>query len=186
MSKQIEELPIEEYKEKWAQQPMLRPKIGAVKLNCSVGMAGDPLDRAKTIIRNIAKQEPSETFAKQTWRSWGIRKGQPVGVTVTVRGERAYELLMYLFHAKVYQLNSRSIDKQGNFGFGISEHIDIPEQSYDPNLGIIGFDVNVQMERVGYRVKRRKYRQKKMGQNQVMTPIETMVFLKDSYDITFT
>lgn len=180
---QVEELPIEEYKEKWAAQPMLRPKIGAVKLNVSLGVAGSPLDRAKTIIQGLTEQQPSETYAKQTWRSWGIRKGQPVGITVTVRGEEAYELLMRLFHAKDYKLKQKSIDQQGNFGFGIEEHIDIPGQNYDPNLGIIGMDVNVQMERVGYRVKRRKYKPKKLGKNHVLTPLETKVFLRDKYDI---
>lgn len=179
----MSELPIEEYKEKYAAQPMLRPRIGAVKLNVSLGSAGSDLDRAKEIIESIAGQPPAETRAKETWRSWGIRKGQPVGCTVTVRGEEAYELLMRLFHAKDYKLNPRSIDKLGNFGFGIQEHIDIPGEQYDPNLGIIGFDVIVQMERAGYRVKRRKYRQKKIGQDHKLTAEETRVFLKDKYDI---
>jgi len=179
----MSELPIEEYKEKYEAQPMLRPKIGAVKLNVSLGIAGDQLDRAKTIIENIAGQTPTETFAKETWRSWGIRKGQPVGVTVTVRGAEAYELLMRLFHAKDYKLKSRSIDRQGNFGFGIQEHIDIPGQQYDPNLGIIGLDVLVQMERAGYRVKRRKYKPKKLGAEHIVSPEETRIFLRDKYDI---
>ena len=179
----MSEVAIEEYDKKYAEQPMLRPKIAAVKLNVSLGVSGDPLDRAKTIIENIANQTPVETYAKDTWRSWGIRKGQPVGVTVTVRGAEAYELLMRLFHAKDYKLKSKSIDRQGNFGFGIREHIDIPGQNYDPNLGIIGFDVLVQMERAGYRVKKRKYRPKSLGRHHTMTPDETRAFLKKQYDI---
>ena len=174
---------VNEYKQTYSEQPMLRPKIGSVKLNCSLGLAGAPLERAKTIIRNIAKQEPVETFAKQTWRSWGIRKGQEVGVTVTVRGKPAYELLLRLLHAKVYRLKRSSIDQQGNFGFGISEHIDIPDQNYDPNLGIIGFDVIVQMERAGYRVKKRKYRKNNIGKNQTLTPLETELFLIENYGV---
>lgn len=177
------QLPIEEYKERYAEQPMLRPRIGAVKLNVSLGTAGAALDRAKEVIESIAGQTPVETHAKETWRSWGVRKGQPVGCTVTVRGEEAYELLMRLFHAKDYKLNSRSIDNQGNFGFGIEEHIDIPGEQYDPNLGIIGFDVIVQMERAGYRVKRRKYRQKKLGESHKLTAEETRVFLVEKYEI---
>ena len=176
-------VPIEEYKQKWAEQPMLRPKIAAVKLNVSLGVAGDALERAKTILENITGQSPTETFAKDTWRSWGIRKGQPVGATVTLRGARAYELLMSLFHAKEYKLKARSIDQQGNFGFGIAEHIDIPGQSYDPNLGIIGLDVLVLMERAGYRVKQRKYQPKKIGKHHMLSPVETKVFLRENYDI---
>ncbi|MHA2251946.1 MAG: 50S ribosomal protein L5 [Candidatus Kariarchaeaceae archaeon] len=176
-------LPTAEYKETWAAQPMLRPKIGSVKLNVSIGSAGTPLDRAKTIVRQLTGQEPVETKAKQTWRNWGIRKFQPVGVKVTIRGEKAYELLMRLFHAKDYKLKQRSIDKSGNFAFGISEHIDIPGMDYDPNLGIIGMDVLIQMERAGYRVKKRSYNKKRIGKHHYISPIETAIFLVDQYGI---
>ncbi len=179
------ELPIKDYKTKWEEQPMLRPKIGSVKINVSLGMAGAPLERAKTIISSLVgeDQEPTETTAKNTWRSWGIRKHQPVGITVTVRGQRAYELLMRLLHAKEYKIKGRSIDRTGNFAFGIREHIDIPGMGYDPNLGIIGMDVIVQMERIGYRVKRRSYQKKKIGKSHYVTPVETKIFLKEKYDV---
>ncbi|MDH5403582.1 MAG: 50S ribosomal protein L5 [Candidatus Heimdallarchaeota archaeon] len=177
------ELPIKEYNEKWTVQPMLRPKIGAVKINCALGVSGDPITRAKAIIKDLTGQLPTETIAKQTWRSFGIRKGQPVGVTVTIRGQPAYELLMRLFHAKDYKLKVKSIDRAGNFGFGINEHIDIPGMAYDPNLGIIGFDVLVQLERAGYRVKRRRNQRRKVGGHHQLTKIETQVFLKDNYGI---
>lgn len=179
----VTELPINEYKEKWVAQPMLRPKIGSIKINVSIGMAGNPLEKAKTIIQNLTDQNPVETIAKNTWRSWGIRKHQPVGVTVTIRGQKAYELLMRLFHAKDYKLKERSIDRTGNFAFGIKEHIDIPGMGYDPNLGIIGMDVLIQMERVGYRVKRRSYKTNKIGKSHYLKPVETKIFLKENYDL---
>lgn len=179
----VTELPINEYKAKWAAQPMLRPKIGSIKINVSIGMAGNPLEKAKTIIQNLTEQDPVETKAKNTWRSWGIRKHQPVGVTVTIRGQKAYELLMRLFHAKDYKLKERSIDRTGNFAFGIKEHIDIPGMNYDPNLGIIGMDVLIQMERIGYRVKRRSYKTNKIGKSHFLKPVETKIFLKEKYDL---
>lgn len=172
-------------KQSWLEQPNLRVKIGSVKINVSLGLAGDPLERAKTIIQNLTGQQPSDTIAKQTWRSWSIRKGQPVGCTVTIRGAPAYELLMRLFHAIDYQLKEKSIDNQGNFGFGISEHIDIPGMAYDPNLGIIGMDVIVQMERAGYRVKKRKYKQHKIGKKHTLTKNDTKLFLLENYQIEF-
>lgn len=178
-----ENLPIAKYKDTWANQPMLRPKIGAVKLNVSIGGAGNPLDRAKNIIRNLTEQEPTETKAKQTWRNWGIRKSQPVGVKVTIRGPKAYNLLMRLLHTKDYKLKRKCIDQSGNFCFGISEHIDIPDMDYDPNLGIIGMDVIIQMERIGYRVKKRSYHKNKIGKNHYVSPIETEIFLVDQYGI---
>ena len=181
------ELPIKDYNAKYDAQPMLRPLIGAIKINVSLGMAGQPLERAKTIISALVGdgQEPTETIAKNTWRSWGIRKHQPVGLTVTIRGQRGYELLMRLLHSKEYKLKERSIDRSGNFGFGIKEHIDIPGMGYDPNLGIIGMDIIVQMERVGYRVKRRSYRKNKIAKSHFITPVETKIFLKENYDVEF-
>ncbi len=180
-----ENLPINEYKTNWDEQPMLRPKIGAVKINVSIGIAGAPLERARTIIKNLTGQEPVETKAKQTWRSWGIRKYQPVGLKITIRGEQAYGLLMRLLHAKDYKIKRKSIDKTGNFAFGINEHIDIPDMDYDPNLGIIGMDVIIQMERAGYRVKKRSYRKQSIGKRHFITSLETEVFLVDQYGIEF-
>ena len=90
---------------------------------------------------------------------------------------------MRLFHAKEYKLNFRSIDKTGNFGFGLSEHIDIPGMTYDPKLGIIGMNVVVQMDRAGYRVKKRKYRRSKVGTRQKLLPEETRAWLSDKYGI---
>lgn len=174
---------IAEVKQKWAEQPMLRPKIGSVKLNISIGMAGRPLERAKSIVVDLTQQEPKQTLAKSTWRNWGIRKDQPVGLTVTIRGARAYELLMRLLHAKDYKIKARSVDRTGNFAFGIDEHIDIPGMDYDPNLGIIGMDVIVQMERNGYRVKKRSYKRNKIGSHHTLSTIETQVFLQDQYGI---
>lgn len=176
-------LTIEEYKAIWADQPMLRPRIGSVKINISVGDAGQILENAKVILESITGRKPAETSAKNTWRAWGIRKGQAVGCIVTMRGQPAYELLMRLFHAKEYKLPFRSIDKTGNFSFGLSEHIDIPGMIYDPKLGIIGMNIIVQMDRAGYRVKKRKYLRSKVGNKQRLHPEETQAWLQDQYGL---
>lgn len=178
-------LPVEEYKQKYLEQPMLRPKIAALIINVSLGVSGDPIVRAKSIVRTLTNQEPVETIAKQTWRSFGVRKHQPVGIKVTLRGQPAYDLLLRLIHAKDYKLNQRSIDRFGNFGFGIREHIDIPGMSYEPTLGIIGMDVIIQMERLGYRVKKRSYRRASIGKHHYVSPVETRIFLQENYGVTF-
>ncbi len=174
---------LEAKKKEWAEQPMLRPRIGAIKINMSLGVAGDPLNRGKKILEDITGQKPVETYAKNTWRKWGIRRGQAVGAKVTVRGPKAYELLMKLFHAKGYKLPSTAFDKQGNFGFGIEEHIDIPGQKYTPGMGIIGFNVGVQMERAGYRVKQRKYLRNKIPSHHHVSREDSIAFLIENYDI---
>ncbi len=172
---------VEQKKKEWEEQPMLRPRIAAVKINMSLGRAGDVLNRGMGVLEELTGQKPVPTYAKQTWRKWGIRKGQEVGAKVTVRGNKAYELLMKLLHTKEYKVKRSAIDRQGNFGFGINEHIDIPGLEYDPNVGIFGFDVVVQMERAGYRVKNRSFRRTKIPQKQFLTPEDTIVFLIDQY-----
>ena len=176
-------LDIEAAKKKWKEQPMLRPKIESVIINVSLGQAGNPLNRAKQIIEDLTGQTPVDTVAKNTWRAWGIRKNQSVGCKVTVKGQPAYELLMRLFHANGYQLKERSIARTGNFGFGIIEHINIPGMSYNPNLGIIGMDVVVQMSRAGYRVKLRQYKKNKISTKHTFSTEDTKVLLVYQYGI---
>ena len=179
---QIEKI-VKQKSQEWLEQPMLRPKIGSVILNMSLGKAGDPLNNGKQIIEALTEQKPVETYAKQTWRKWSIRKGQPVGAKVTVRGEKAYELLLRLFHAQDYKIKSTAFDKQGNFSFGISEHIDIPGMKYEPGKGIIGFNVIVQLERIGYRVKRRKYHKNKIPQKHHVSKEDAIAFLTINYKL---
>ena len=76
---------------------------------------------------------------------------EPIGVSVTVRGEDAKELLKRLFEAKGNQVKGRSFDNFGNYSFGINEHIDIPGVKYDPKVGIMGLGVSVTLTRPGYR-----------------------------------
>ncbi len=168
----------------WEEQPMFRPKINSIKLNLSLGMAGEPLNRGKAVLSELCGQTPVDTYSKQTWKKWNIRRGQAVGAKITVRGEKAYELLMKLFHANEYKLKSSSIDDQGNFAFGVSEHIDIPGMNYDPNVGIYGFDVIVQMKRAGYRVKDRSIKRNKIPKKQFLSKDETMAFLIKNYNLT--
>ena len=166
-----------------SENPMKQLKIGKVVVNISVGASGEPLDNAMTILRQITGQEPCQRVAKQTIRQWGIRKSEPMACLITLRGERADDFLQRAFQAIGNRVNHRSFDKNGNFAFGIREHIDIPGTRYDPNLGITGMDVNVTLERPGYRVSRRKRAQSKVGSAHRVTPEESMTFIVEKYGI---
>ena len=166
-----------------SENPMKQLKIGKVVVNISVGASGEPLDNAMTILRQITGQEPCQRVAKQTIRQWGIRKSEPMACLVTLRGERADAFLQRAFRAVRNSVNPRSFDKNGNFAFGIREHIDIPDTRYDPNLGITGMDVNVTLERPGYRVGRRKRAQSKVGSAHRVTPEESMTFIAEKYGV---
>ncbi|MHA1910155.1 MAG: 50S ribosomal protein L5 [Candidatus Kariarchaeaceae archaeon] len=168
---------------RWGESVMLMPKIGSITINCSLGQSGDPLERAKAILTQITGRSPVETIAKSTVREFNIRKFQPIGAKITIRGEEASVLLNRLFEAVNNQLSALSFDEQGNFGFGIKEHINIPGTVYDPNLGIIGFDVLVRMERPGYRVARRKLHRKAVSKTHLLNRRESIHFIQQNFNV---
>ena len=170
-------------RKEWAGNPMLKPLIEKVTVNMSVGKSGPPLEQAVTIIKQITNQKPSKRKAKKTVREFGIRKGENISCVVTLRGEPANEFLRKAFYAVEKKISKYSFDKQGNFSFGIKEHIDIPGTKYVPQLGIHGMDVSVSLGRAGYRVKRRHRAKAKIGKDHLVTAQEAILFIKDEFDV---
>ena len=112
-----------------------------------------------------------------------MRPGLKIGVKVTLRGKKAEQFLQNAFLAKDKQLNAKSFDKLGNFGFGIKEYIDLPGTKYDPKLGIRGLDVVVTLERPGYRVKKRKILQQPIGKRHWVTKSEAVQFIQEKFGV---
>jgi len=173
----------EEIYQKWQKNPMLKPRIEKVTVNVSVGKSGEPLEKAMKILEELTGQKPCTRKAKKTIRDFGIRKGEPIACLVTLRGERAENFLRKVLQAVDNRIPKESFDQLGNFSFGIKEHIDIPGTKYVPELGIIGMDVTVAMERPGYRVKRRRRAKSKIGRKHLLTVEESMLFMKDEFGV---
>ena len=74
-------------------------KISKVVINIGVGKSGEPLEKAKSIIREICGQTPVTTYAKKALRELGIQKNTPIGVKTTIRKEIAHETLKKLLIA---------------------------------------------------------------------------------------
>jgi len=157
--------------------------IGKVVVNITVGASGEPLNRAMMILEGLTDQKPVMRRAKQTVRTWGIRRNEPISCMVTLRREKADALLKKTFPAVSNRINPRSFDRQGNFAFGIREHIDIPGQRYDPNLGIVGMDIMATVERPGYRVARKRRAKSKMRHSHRVTREESIEFIKQSFGV---
>ncbi len=162
---------------------MKEPKIGKVVINITTGQSGEPLNRAMTILENLTGQRPCTRRAKQTIRTFGIRRNEPISCMVTLRGERAEAVLRKAFQAVGNALNQRSFDREGNFAFGIKEHIDIPGQRYNPSLGITGMDVMVTVERPGYRVARKRRGRSRVGRSHRVTRGESIEFIKSHFGV---
>jgi large subunit ribosomal protein L5 len=167
----------------WVGNSMLMPVIEKVTVNMSVGQSGRPLEQAETILKKLTNQKPSKRKAKKTIREFGIRKGESIACLVTLRGENAEDFLRKAFYAVENKLSKYCFDRQGNFAFGIKEHIDIPGIKYSPELGIHGMDVAVSLGRAGYRVKRRHRNKSKIGKGHLLTAKEAILFIKDEFDV---
>jgi large subunit ribosomal protein L5 len=162
---------------------MLKPKIEKVVVNISVGKSGEPLEKATKVLKEITGQTPCKRKAKESVRDFNIRKGESIACIVTLRKAKAIEFLNKVLPVVDKKLSGRSFDKQGNFSFGIKEHIELPGVKYDPDVGIFGMDVCVSVIRPGYRVKTRRKGRSKLGAKHVLTPEESLVFAKEALGV---
>jgi large subunit ribosomal protein L5 len=161
---------------------MLKPRIEKVVVNISVGKSGEPLEKATKVLKELTGQTPCKRKAKDSVRDFNIRKGESIACIVTLRGEDAIAFLNRVLPVIDKKISSRSFDRQGNFSFGIKEHIEISGVKYDPEVGIFGMDVCVSVTRPGYRVKNRR-KENKLGAKHVLTPEESMAFVKNTLGV---
>ncbi len=162
---------------------MREPYISKVALNIGVGESGEKLSKAETLIERLTDQRPVKTYAKVTNPDFGIRKGLPIGVKVTLRKEKAEEILKKAFEAKYNKLEQSNFDNHGNLSFGIEEYIDIPGLKYDPDIGIFGLNVSVTIERPGYRIRRRKLKKRKPSKRHQLTKEIAVKFIEDKFGV---
>ncbi|MFP3132772.1 MAG: 50S ribosomal protein L5 [Nitrososphaeria archaeon] len=157
---------------------MKRIYIDKVILHIGVGQAGEKLEKAKKVLQEITGQEPSERRAKKTIRDFGIHRGEKIAVMVTLRKKKALEILQKVLAARGNSVPLSSVDEAGNLAFGIKEHIDIPGIKYNPEIGIFGLDVIVNLARPGYRVQRRKRCRSSIGKEHRITKEEAIEFYR--------
>jgi large subunit ribosomal protein L5 len=131
---------------------MQAPRLEKITLNMGVGEAKQDskmLDRAQEELATIAGQKPNIRRAKKSVAAFKLREGMPVGLTVTLRGVRAYEFLDRLVSIAIPRirdfrgLNPRSFDGRGNYSMGVREQVIFPEIDYDSVDQVRGLDVTL-------------------------------------------
>ena len=160
---------------------MKRISVDKVVINIGVGKSGEPIEKAKKALQELTGQQPAVRGAKNTVRDFGIHKGEPIGVVVTMRRGPAVEFLKRVIAAKRNVLKASSFDNYGNISLGIHEHIDIPGTKYNPEIGIFGMDVNVVLSRPGYRIARKSRKSAKIGKTHRINKEEAIEFFKQEY-----
>jgi large subunit ribosomal protein L5 len=168
---------------RWAEQPMLKPQIEKVVVNLNVGKSGEPLEKAFKVLKEIAGQNPVKKNAKKTIRDFGIRQGEPIACVVTLRRQKAINFLKKVLLVLDNKVSRSSFDDQGNFAFGLKEHIEIAGVKYDPDVGIFGMDVCVTLNRPGDRVRDRRKHKAKIGRKHILTPEEAILFTKQTLGV---
>lgn len=156
--------------------------VEKVTVNIGVGQVGDEVQKAKNLLEDMTGNEAVTTESTAAAQSFGTRSGLNVGAKVTLRGEDAEEFLEYVFEAVDKEVDSSAFDTQGNFSLGVSEYINMPNMKYDPDLGMIGFDVAVTLERPGYRVQKRED-EKKMGDEHRISQDEAREFVQERFGV---
>jgi len=167
----------------WEGQPMLRPRIEKVVVNMSIGKSGEPLEKSVRVLKEITGHTPCRRKAKTSIRDFGIRKGESIACIVTLREEEAVDFLKKVLTVVDNKVSGRSFDKQGNFSFGLKEHIELPGVKYDPDVGIFGMDICVSVTRPGYRVKSRRKQRTKIGADHVLKQDESIIFIRDTLGV---
>ncbi len=148
--------------------PMREIRIEKLTLNIGAGESGPKLENAKTILERLTGRKVVITKTKKR-TTFGMAKNKPIGVKVTIRGKAAQDWLKRLLQAVDGKLKASQFDDSGNFSFGIAEYITLPGARYDPEIGILGFDVAVTLARPGYRIKRRAIRTRRVGKRHRIT-----------------
>jgi large subunit ribosomal protein L5 len=100
-------------------------------------------------LATIAGQKPVVNRARKSIATFKLRKGQPVGASVTLRGKRMYDFLAKLIHVALPRirdfrgLSSKSFDGRGNFSVGIKEQLIFPEINYEQIDAVRGMDISI-------------------------------------------
>ena len=132
------------------QSAMRVPKLKKIVLSQGLGEAvadKKVIDSAMKDMAAIAGQQPVATKSKKDISNFKLRKGMPIGVMVTLRGDRMYEFLDRLINVALPRtrdfrgVKANGFDGQGNFNMGITEHIIFPEIDIDKVNKILGMDI---------------------------------------------
>jgi large subunit ribosomal protein L5 len=156
---------------------MREPRIEKVVVHMGVGEGGRELADA-------TGQQSVRTSAKRTVQEFNIREGDPIGAKVTLRGADAADFLDTAL--PLVDLSASQFDETGNFSFGVEEHTAFPSQEYDPNVGIYGLDVTVNLVRPGYRVAKRDKVSRSIPSSHRLDADDAVAFLEANFDVEVT
>ena len=157
-------------------------RVEKITLNIGCGDDKNKLEKATKLLEYLTERKPVVTKSKKR-STFGIAKGKPIGVMVTLRRKAAVEFLKRALEGVEKKLKASQFDDQGNFSFGLKEYIDIPGVRYQHSIGMFGLDVVVTLERPGFRIKRRRIQQRKIPAKHIIIKEESMEWVKKTFGV---
>lgn len=134
------------------QNPMQVPTLTKVSVNIGLGEAltnGRAVESASTDLQAITGQRPVVNRAKKAISNFKLREGNPLGVSMTLRGDRMWEFLDRLMNVALPRVrdfrgvSANAFDGRGNYALGLTEQIIFPEVTFDQVERVRGMQINV-------------------------------------------
>ncbi len=134
------------------QNPMQVPTLTKVSVNIGLGEAlttGRAVESASTDLQAITGQRPVVNRAKKAISNFKLREGNPIGVSMTLRGDRMWEFLDRLMNVALPRVrdfrgvSANAFDGRGNYALGLTEQIIFPEVTFDQVERVRGMQINV-------------------------------------------
>ena len=134
------------------ENPMQIPRLEKIVVNMGLGAANQNrqiIEQATNELALITGQKPRVNRARKSIAGFKLREGTPIGVSVTLRGDRMWEFFDRLLAVAIPRirdfggLNPNSFDGRGNYTFGVTEQLIFPEINFDDVTGTRGMDITI-------------------------------------------
>jgi large subunit ribosomal protein L5 len=162
--------------------PMQEIKIEKITLNIGCGDDKQKIEKAKKLLEMLTGKKVVITRSKKR-STFGVTKGKPLGVMVTLRKSEALEFLKKSLAGVENKLDKSKFDSSGNFSFGVREYIDMPGVKYSHDVGMMGFEVAVTLSRAGFRIKSRRIQQKQIPSSHKINKEESSEWVKKTFGV---
>lgn len=157
-------------------------RIEKVTLNIGCGDDKDKVEKAKKLLEKLTEGKAVITKSKRR-STFGVAKGKPLGAKITLRKQKATEFLKKALEAVDKKLKSSQFDNEGNFSFGIKSYIDIPLVKYSHEIGMMGLDIVVTLERAGFRIKRRRIQSRNIPKKHKINKDEAINWVRNTFGV---
>ena len=164
------------------ENPMREIQIEKVTLNVGCGDDKQKIEHATKLLQILTGQKPVVTVSKKR-STFGMTKGKPIGVKVTLRKRRAEDFFKLLLTAQGNKLKATQLDSQGNVTIGVKEYIDLPGIKYSHDVGMLGLGTAITLMRKGRRVAERRFKKGHIGKKHKINKEEVLNWLKQKYGV---